>query len=121
MLRGGKHGHIHSNFGNDADSGKGLDTRHRHNKVELRKILFSSGQNQRFQIEFAQFKAVHVGTDDAEFFSLFFTHLSIYGGKHLFVGRFHAFGSETRNIRNFLRWILQNAGSDCGGCLAEHI
>lgn len=28
MLRGGKHGHIHSDFRNDANSGKGLDTRH---------------------------------------------------------------------------------------------
>ena len=121
MLRGGEHGHIHSDFRNDADCGKGLDTRRRHNKFELRKIFLSSGQNQGFQIELAQFKAVHVGTDDAELFSLFSTHLTVYGGKHLFVSRFHAFGSETRNIRNFLRWIFQNTGSDCGGCLTEHI
>lgn len=41
MLGGGKHEHVHSNFGNDANCGKGLDTRHRHNKVELRKIFFA--------------------------------------------------------------------------------
>ena len=86
MFRGGEHGHIHSDFRNDADSGKGLDTRHRHNKVELRKIFLSGRQNQRFQIELAQFKAVHVGTDDAEVFRLFFTHLSVHSGKHLFIG-----------------------------------
>ena len=50
MLRGGEHGHIHSDFRNDANSGKGLDTRRRHNKVKLRKIFLSSGQNQGFQI-----------------------------------------------------------------------
>ena len=121
MLRGGEHGHIHSDFRENSDSGKGLDARRRHNDVELREILLSDRQNQRIQIEHAQFKAVHVGADDAELFSLFFTHLSVHSGKHLFIGGFHAFGSETRNIRNFLRWIFQNTGSDCGGCLAEHI
>ena len=87
----------------------------------MRKIFFSSCENQRFQIEFAQFKTVHVGTDDTELFRLFFTHLSVHGGEHLFIGRFHAFGSEAGNIRNFLRWIFQDTGSDCGSCLAENI
>ncbi len=40
MLGGRKHGHIHSDFGNDANSGIRLDTRHRHNKIELWTILF---------------------------------------------------------------------------------
>ena len=101
MLRGGKHGHIHSDFRDDADSGKGLDTRRRHNKAQLRKILLGGCQNQRFQICFAQFKAVHVGADDAELFSLLGTQLPVHGGKHLFIGCFHALGSETGNIRNF--------------------
>ena len=39
MLRGGEHGHIHSDFRDNADSGKGLDTRSRHNKAQLRKIF----------------------------------------------------------------------------------
>ena len=121
MLRGGEHGHIHSNLRNDTNRGKGLDTRHRHNKIELRKILLSSRQNQRFQIEFAQFKAIYVGTDDAELFSLFFTHLSVHSGKHLFIGRFHALGSETRNIRDFFSWIFQNSSSNCRSCLAKHV
>ena len=43
ILRGGEHGHIHSNFRNDIGSSKGLDVRYRRNKVELRKIFFSSG------------------------------------------------------------------------------
>ena len=46
-----------------------------------------------------------MGTDDAELFSLFFTHLSIHSGEHLFIGCLHAFRTETGNIRNFLRWI----------------
>ena len=84
VLRGGIHGHIHSDFRDDADSGKGLDTRRRHNETQLGKVLLSGRQNQGFQIEFAQFQAVHVRTDDAELFSLFSTHLSVHSGKHLF-------------------------------------
>ena len=112
MLRGGEHGHIHSNFRDDADSGKGLDTRHRHNKAQLRKIFLSGRQDQRLQIKLAQFKAVHVGTDDAELFSLFFTHLSVHGGKHLFIGCFHAFGSKCGNICDLFCWVLQDFGRD---------
>ena len=119
MLRGDSE-IARSNFRDDANSSKGLDTRRRHNKVELRKIFFSSCENQRFQIEFAQFKTVHVGTDDTELFRLFFTHLSVHGGEHLFIGRFHAFGSEAGNIRNFLRWIFQDTGSDCEAALRKH-
>ena len=43
-------------------------------------MLLCCGKNQRFQIGFAQFKNVHVGTDDAEFFGLFHTHLSVRSG-----------------------------------------
>ncbi|MFR1518386.1 MAG: hypothetical protein ACLSVG_06375, partial [Clostridia bacterium] len=118
MLRGGEHGHIHSDFRNDANSGKGLDTR-RCNKIELRKILLSGRQNQRFQIELAQFQAIHVGTDDAELFSLFSTHLSVHSGKYLFVRCFHAFGTETRNIRDFLSCVIQNHSGNSRGCLAK--
>ena len=42
MLRGGKHGHIHSNLRNDANCGKGLDTRRCHNKTQLGKVLLSN-------------------------------------------------------------------------------
>ena len=113
MLRGGEHGHIHSDFRNDANCGKGLNTRHRHNKVQLRKVFLSSCQNQRFQIELAQFKAIHVGTDDAELFSLFFTHLPVHSSKDFFVSGFQALRAKAGNIRNFLRWIFQNTCSDC--------
>ena len=101
MLRGGKHGHIHSDFRNDADRGKGLDTRHRYNKVKLRKVFLSGCQNQRFQIKLTQLETIHVGTNDAELFSLFSTHLSVHGGKQLLIGRFHTVRSKGRNIRNF--------------------
>ena len=57
MLRGGEHGYIHSDFRDDADSSKGVDTRRRHNKVEFRKIFLGNGQEKGFQIEFAQIKA----------------------------------------------------------------
>ena len=120
MLRGREHGHIHSDFRDDSNSSKGLNTRHRHNKVEMRKVFLGGGQNQRFQIELAQFQTVHVGTDDAALFGLFFTHLSVHGGKHLFVGCFHAFGSETRNIHNFLSRVVQNSGSNCRGGFTKH-
>ena len=121
MLRGGEHGHIHSDFRDNANRGKGLDTRHRHNKTQLGKILLGGCQNQRFQICFAQFKVVHVGADDAELFSLFFTHLSVHSGKHLFIGCFHTFGSEAGNIRDFLCWVLQNSVCNRRRCFPKHI
>ena len=102
MLRGGEHGHIHSDFRNDADCGKGLDTRHRHNKFELRKILLSSRQNQGFQIELAQFKAVHVGTDDAEFFGLFHTHLSVRSGLDFLNWCFDSLVEEWSYMKGFV-------------------
>ena len=54
MLRGGEHGHIHADFGDNAYGGKGLDTRSHCNNVELREIFLSGGQNQRLQIQLAQ-------------------------------------------------------------------
>ena len=62
-----------------------------------------------------------MGTDDAELFSLFFTHLSVQSGEYLFIGCFHAFGAESRNICNFLRWVFQNPGRDCRGGFTENI
>ena len=78
VLRGGEHRHIHSDFRNDANCGKGLDIRSRCHKVELRKIFLCGGQDQRLQVELAQFQSIHVGTDDAELFSLLDTHLSVH-------------------------------------------
>ena len=121
MLRGREHGHIHSDFRNDATRSKVLDTRRRHNEFELRKIFLSSRQNQRFQIELAQLKAIHVRTDDAELFSLFFTHLSIHSSKDFFIRCFHASGAKTRNICDFSGWIFQQASRDCGGCFTKDI
>lgn len=82
----------------NGDSGEGLDTRSCHNKIKLRKIFLNSGQNERFQIELAQLKAVHVGTDNVELFSLFHTHLSIHGGQDLFIYSFHPLGVERGHI-----------------------
>lgn len=47
MLRGGEHGHIHADFQNDTDCGKGLDTRRSCNEVDLREVFFSGSQDQR--------------------------------------------------------------------------
>ena len=102
MLRGGKHGHIHSNFRDNADSGKRLDPRRRHNKVELRKIYLSSCQNQRLQIKFTQVEAIHVGTDDAELFSLFGTHFSIHGGLNLLNGLLDVFSKIGLYVKRFI-------------------
>ena len=102
MLRGGKNGHIHANLRDDANSGKGLDTRRRHNKFELWKIFLSSGQNQGFQIELAQFKAVHVGTDDAEFFGLFHTHLSVRSGLDFLNWCFDSLVEEWSYMKGFV-------------------
>lgn len=106
MFRGGEHGQIYSDFRNDANSGKGLDTRRRHNEAQLSKVFLGGRQNQGFQIELAQFKAVHVGPDDVELFSLFSTHLSLHSSKDLFVSCFHTFGAKAGNIRDFPRWVF---------------
>lgn len=121
MLRGREHGHIHSDFRNNANCGKGLDTRHRHNKIELWKILLSSCKNQRFQICLAKLKRIHVGTNNAEFFGLLRADFTIYSGKHLFIGCFHAFGTVRRNIRNLFGWIIEQTRSDCGRGFAKDI
>ena len=60
-------------------------------------------------------------TDDAELFSLFGTHLSVYSGKDFLVSGFHSLGSETRNIRDLYRWIFKNPCGDCGSGLSKHI
>ena len=121
MLGGREHGHIHSNFRNDANSGIGLDTRHRHNKVELRKILFRKRKNKRFQVGFANIKAVDVGPDNAELFSLFDTQFSVHGSKDFLVGGFHASGTKSGNIGDSRGWILQEARSDCGSRVSEYV
>ena len=102
MLRGGKHGHIHSDFRNDADRGKGSDTRRRHNEVKLGKIFLSDGQDKRVQIGLAQFKAVHVGTDDAEFFGLFHTHLSVRSGLDFLNWCFDSLVEEWSYMKGFV-------------------
>ena len=121
MLRGRGHGHIHSDFRDNADCGKGLDTRHRHNNVELRKILFRNGKDKRFQIGFTEVEAVHMRTDNAELFSLFNTQFSIHSSKDFLVGDFHAFGTKHGNISNFLCGVFQQTSCDCGSSFAEHI
>ena len=78
MLGGREHGHIHSDFGDDVDCGKGLDTRHRHNKAKLRKMLFGNRKDKRFRVCFTEFKTIHVRTDNAELFTLFSTQFSVY-------------------------------------------
>lgn len=119
MLRGGEHGHIHSDFRNDADCGKGLDTRSRHNKVELGKVLFSGSQNKGFQIGLAEIKAVHVGTDDAELFSLFYTYLSVHSGLDLLSGSFDPLVEEGRHVKGFV--ALQEPGGNGRGSFAENV
>ena len=121
MLRGWKHGHIHPDFRDDSDSCKGLDTRRRHNRIELGKILLGERQDQGLQIELAQLETIHMGADDAELFSLFFTPLTIHSGEHQLIGCFHSSGSEAGNIGDFLCWVFQDSGGNCRSCLSKHI
>lgn len=58
VLGGREQGHIHSNFRGDANGGKGLNTWHRHNKIELWKIHSGDGKNKRFQIGFTEFETI---------------------------------------------------------------
>ena len=45
MLGCGEHGHIHPDFRNDANSGKGENTRHGTNKLYLVSVLLGKSQN----------------------------------------------------------------------------
>ena len=117
MLRGREHGHIHSDFRDDANGSKGLDTRHRHNKVELRKVFLRGGQDKRFQVGFAQFKTVHVGTDDAELFSLFDTHLSVHGGLNFLNRGFEPLVEEGSHIKGLV--VFQEPRGNSGGSLVK--
>ena len=76
MLRGGKNGHIHANL--------------------------RDGQDKRVQIGLAQFKAVHVGTDDAEFFGLFHTHLSVRSGLDFLNWCFDSLVEEWSYMKGFV-------------------
>ena len=62
-----------------------------------------------------------MGTDDAEFFSLFGTHLSVHSGKYLRIGSLHALGTieDARNMTMHELCSLLNAqagstGNDSG-------
>ncbi len=121
MLRGGKHGHINTNLRENGDCGEGLDTRRCQNKVELSKVFLSSGQDQGFQILLTQVKAVHVGTDNAELFSLFDTHLPVHSGNYLLIRGFHPLGTKGRYVCDFLRWMIQQMGRNRGSGLAENV
>ena len=120
MLRGGEHGHIHSDFRNDADCGKGLDTR---------AVITSSSEEDISQqwTESGSRLSLHSSRLSMwermmRSFSACSAHISpSTGGKDFFVSRFHVLGAESRNIRDFLRRVVQNTDSDGGGCLAEHI
>lgn len=69
----------------------------------------------------AHFKAVHVRADDAEYFSLFGTHLSVYSSKDVLVRSFHSLRSENRNICNFLDWIFKKPFRNCRSGLSKHV
>lgn len=49
-------------------------------------MLLRRSQDQGFRIGFATLKAVHEGTNNAELFSLFGTHLSVHSGRDFLIG-----------------------------------
>lgn len=119
MLRGGEHRHIHANFRDDTNCGKGLDTWSRCNNIELGKIFFSGSQNQRLQVEPAQFQGIHVGTNDAELFSLFSTHLPVHSGLDFRYRSFDTFGEIWGHIKGFA--AFQQPGRDGSSRFAKNI
>lgn len=119
MHRGGEHRHICADFRDDAGSGKSLDTRSRCNDVDLREILLSGSQNQRLQVQFAQFQGIYVGTDDAELFSLFSTHLSVHSSLDLLHRGLDAFGEVRGYVKGFA--AFQQPGCNSGGRFAKDI
>ena len=62
-----------------------------------------------------------MGTDDAELFSLFSTHLSVHSSKDFFVSCFHTLRVKAGNIRDFCRGVFQNPGRDCRGGFTKHV
>lgn len=59
--------------------------------------------------------------DDAELFSLFGTHLSVYSSQDFLVRSFHSPRSETRNIRNFLSWMFKKPHRNCRSGLSKYV
>ena len=62
-----------------------------------------------------------MGTDDAELFSLFSSHLSVHGSKDFFIGGVHAFGAKDRHIRNRFVGLFKNAGCNSRSGFAKDI
>ena len=105
MLRGGKHRHIHSDFRDNADCGKGLDTRHRHNKTQLRKIFSAVARINDSKLSLHSWRLSMWERIMRSFQPVQHTFLRPQQ-RHTFIGCFHAFGAESGNIRDFLRWIF---------------
>ena len=80
MLGALEHGHIRADFGKDADCGEHLDTRHRQNQVECRKIFFCKSEDQHLQRLLAGCEVFHVGENDTQLSCLMSTDMTIYGG-----------------------------------------
>ena len=79
----------------------------------------SSRKNQRFQIGFAEIKAIHVRTDNAELFSLFGTQFTVHSSLNLLNRCFDTSAEIGRNIK----WLItfQQSVSDGGCSFAKHI
>jgi hypothetical protein len=70
MFRCGEHEHIHADFRNDRNSGRTLDTRHSHNKLNLGLKLGRTFIDQSLQRTFASIERAYVFEDKPQFFGL---------------------------------------------------
>ena len=96
-----------------------MDTRSRCNDIDLRKILLSGSQDQRLQVQLAQFQGVHVGTDDAELFSLLDTHLSVHSSLDFLNRSLDIFRQVRGHIKGLV--VLQQSGGNSGSRFAKDI
>ena len=96
-----------------------MNTRSRCNKVNLWEIFLGGSQDQRLQVQLAQFQGIHVGTDDAELFSLLGTRLPVHSGLDFLHWSFNALGEIWGHIKGFA--AFQQPGRDGSSRLVKNI
>ena len=75
------------------------------------------------KIQFAQFQSIHVSADDAEFFSLFSTHLPVHSGLDFLYRGLDAFGKIRGHIKRFVAFqqLGRNSRSSFAKDIRKHI
>ena len=120
MLCRWKHGHVHTDFRDNGDRGKQLDTRNGQEQFYLWTEWFGQCENDGFEIVLAQRDTVQMGVYYLEFLDLFLAHKTVNGGLYFIRQSFAAFINERCHIKIAIR-VQEKLLRDSGGAFAEYI